>query len=27
MGVGNATQSIRDGTAITVDGTAGRILI
>lgn len=27
MGVGNATQTIRDGETITVDGTAGRILI
>jgi len=27
MGVGNATQSIRDGATITVDGTAGRVLI
>jgi pyruvate,water dikinase len=27
MGVGNATQSIRDGVTITVDGTAGRISI
>ena len=27
MGVGNATQSIRDGSTISVDGSAGRILI
>ena len=27
MGVGNATQSIRDGDTITVDGTAGRVLL
>jgi len=27
MGVGNATQFIRDGDTITVDGAAGRVLI
>ena len=27
MGVGNATQSIREGDTITVDGTAGRVLL
>ena len=27
MGVGNATQFIRDGDTITVDGTAGRVLL
>ena len=27
MGVGNATQSIRDGDTITVDGAAGRVLL
>jgi rifampicin phosphotransferase len=27
MGVGNATQSIRDGDIITVDGAAGKVLL